>query len=348
MSDFRIDKITNRTGDTGPQIAGISTFTGTSGMAIPSGPTAYRGGRGRGLFSGGYLQGGGDKNVIEMIEIATTGNSTDFGDLTTERRGTGGCCASSTRSVMIGGRDSPVNECVIDYVTISSSGGASDFGELSEGVSNSGQCSSATRGICYAGGRGNPSPTMSSQISYITIATTGDASDFGTATSAIFTPGGAASPTRGLFAGGYTPVELKSIDYITIASTGNALDFGELPVTIRRVAGSSNSTRAIWAGGNRYPSAPHGTADIDYSTIATLGNAIDFGTLANSNAGGAAACASSIRTVINVTTTSSPQHSNVMEYVTIMSTGNSIDFGDLTTANLWGRGGSSDSHGGLS
>ena len=150
MSEFRVDKITNRTGDTGPQICGVSTFSGTSGMQLPVGPTEMRGGRGRGLFSGGYLQGGGDKNVIEMIEIATIGNATDFGDLTTERRGTGGCCASSTRSVMIGGRDSPINECVIDYVTFSSSGGASTFGELANGVSNSGQCSDGTRGICYA------------------------------------------------------------------------------------------------------------------------------------------------------------------------------------------------------
>ena len=347
MSDFRIDKITNRDGSTGTQIAGISTFSGTSGMQLPSGPTEYRGGRGRGLFSGGYLQGGGDKNVIEKIEIATTGHATDFGDLTTERRGTGGCCASSTRSVMIGGRDSPVNETGIDYVIFSSSGGASVFGDLSEGVSNSGQCSDGTRGICYAGARGNPSPATSTQISFITLASTGDASDFGDATSALITPGGAASPTRGLFAGGYNPAELKSIDYITIASKGNGLDFGELPVTIRRTAGSSNSTRAIWAGGNRYPSAPHGTADIEYSTIATLGNALDFGTLTSSNAGGPAACASSTRTVINVTATASPQHSNTMNYITIMTTGNGIDFGELTTNNLWGRGGSSNCHGGL-
>ena len=48
MSEFRVDKITNRTGDTGPQICGVSTFSGTSGMAVPSGPTEYRGGGGRG------------------------------------------------------------------------------------------------------------------------------------------------------------------------------------------------------------------------------------------------------------------------------------------------------------
>ncbi len=39
MSDFRIDKITNRDGSAGTQIAGITTFSGTSGMQLPSGNT---------------------------------------------------------------------------------------------------------------------------------------------------------------------------------------------------------------------------------------------------------------------------------------------------------------------
>ena len=345
MSNLRINNITNKSGDGGTVVAGVSTVRSTGAFVVPVGPTEMRGGRGRGLFSGGYGNPESDQNIIQMIEIATQGNSTDFGDLTTERRGTGGACASSTRSVMIGGRDSPVNECVIDYVTFSSNGGASTFGELAGGVANSGQCSSATRGICYAGSRSNPSPTLSSQISYITLASTGDATDFGTATSVMVCPGGAASPTRGLFAGGYTPVELKSIDYVTIASLGNGLDFGELTITVRRTAGSSNSTRAIWAGGNRYPSSPSGTADIDYSTIATLGNAIDFGTLKSSSAGGPAACASSTRSVINRTASSSEVNS--LEYVTIMTTGNATDFGDLSGIIMWGRAGSSDVHGGL-
>ena len=47
MSEFRIDKITNRDGSAGTHIAGISTFSGTSGMQIPNGPSTYRGGRGR-------------------------------------------------------------------------------------------------------------------------------------------------------------------------------------------------------------------------------------------------------------------------------------------------------------
>ena len=42
MSDFRINKITNRDGSAGTQITGITTFSGTSGIVMPSGNTAYR------------------------------------------------------------------------------------------------------------------------------------------------------------------------------------------------------------------------------------------------------------------------------------------------------------------
>jgi len=42
MSEFRVDKITNRDGSAGTQIAGITTFSGTSGMQLPSGNTNYR------------------------------------------------------------------------------------------------------------------------------------------------------------------------------------------------------------------------------------------------------------------------------------------------------------------
>ena len=58
MSEFIVDKITNREGTSGTQIAGITTFSGTSGMQLPVGPTEFRrqdgGGRGRAIFAGGY------------------------------------------------------------------------------------------------------------------------------------------------------------------------------------------------------------------------------------------------------------------------------------------------------
>ena len=52
MSEFKVNTITNRDGSHGPQICGITTF-GSSGMQLPSGPTEFRNGRGRGIFFGG-------------------------------------------------------------------------------------------------------------------------------------------------------------------------------------------------------------------------------------------------------------------------------------------------------
>ena len=276
MSNLRINNITNKSGDGGTVVAGVSTVRSTGAFVVPVGPTEMRGGRGRGLFSGGYGNPESDQNIIQMIEIATQGNSTDFGDLTTERRGTGGACASSTRSVMIGGRDSPVNECVIDYVTFSSNGGASTFGELAGGVANSGQCSSATRGICYAGSRSNPSPANSSANSYITLASTGYATDFGDLTDNKVRFGVCSSSTRALYggAGGSDTAKTNSITYVTIATTGNTEDFGDRTVGVNNVAATSNSIRGVFIGGLGSPTSEN---HIDYVTIATTGNAVDWG-----------------------------------------------------------------------
>ena len=88
MSEFKVNTITNRDGSYGPQVCGITTF-GSSGMQLPSGPTEMRGGRGRAVIGGGAVP--SDTNVLDKIEIATTGNAIDFGDLTVARRFTQGC-----------------------------------------------------------------------------------------------------------------------------------------------------------------------------------------------------------------------------------------------------------------
>ena len=44
MSEFRIEKITNKSGSAGANISGITTFSGTSGIVLPSGDTHQRGG----------------------------------------------------------------------------------------------------------------------------------------------------------------------------------------------------------------------------------------------------------------------------------------------------------------
>ena len=84
MSDFKVNSITDRSGYCGPVIAGVSTNASSGCMIIPKGPTEFRGGRGRGVFGGGYNP--TINNVLNFVEIATTGNATDFGDLSLSRK----------------------------------------------------------------------------------------------------------------------------------------------------------------------------------------------------------------------------------------------------------------------
>ncbi|MEC8551935.1 MAG: hypothetical protein VXY93_15675, partial [Pseudomonadota bacterium] len=130
MSEFKVNAITNRDGSYGPQVCGITTF-GSSGITLPSGPTEMRGGRGRGVIHGGrdnptyYAD-------MDFIEIATTGNTNEFGNLRSKGQSAYGGTASSTRGLVCGGYESPAGAVVsaIQYYTFSSGGGANDFGDL--------------------------------------------------------------------------------------------------------------------------------------------------------------------------------------------------------------------------
>jgi len=66
-------------------------------------------------------------NIIEYITIASTGNVTDFGDLTLARQ-TMAAGSNGTRGVWGGGRHAAdTDNDVIDYVNIASTGNASDL-----------------------------------------------------------------------------------------------------------------------------------------------------------------------------------------------------------------------------
>ena len=89
-----------------------------------------------------------------------------------------------------------------------------------------------------AGGQ-TPNPNLNS-IEYVTIASTGNGTDFGDLNNAVDYLGSCASATRGVFGGGQTPTKLDVIEYVTIASTGNATDFGNLTVARRVCQGLSD------------------------------------------------------------------------------------------------------------
>ena len=63
------------------------------------------------------------------ITIASTGNSSDFGDLSSASR-FNAATGSSTRAVCAIGSNGSSNVNTLEYVTIASTGNATDFGDL--------------------------------------------------------------------------------------------------------------------------------------------------------------------------------------------------------------------------
>ena len=213
----------------------------TAGNATDFGDllTVYAGGQGtcnsstRGIINP-------EGNTINYITIASTGNAIDFGDKTTSASYVASC-SSSTRGLFGGGTP---DTNVIDYITIASVGNAIDFGDLIAKRYYIASCSNSTRGL-FAGG----SPGVGSNVNiieYVTIATTGNTTDFGDLiTGLTWGSAGAASSTRGLFAGGYVSANINVIQYVTIASTSNSIDFGDLTVSVRFPGSCSNGNGGV-------------------------------------------------------------------------------------------------------
>ena len=223
--------------------------------------------------------------VIEYITIASEGNSIDFGDMY-NGRGTAASFSSSTRGIWAGGRSPGTSQDTIDYVEIATLGDGLDFGDITQIKQWLGGCSSPTRGIIGGGeGSGYTTPSRTSDIEYVTIASKGDAFDFGQLTTQTGNPGGFSNSVRGFFAGG-EPRNWTKIDMITLASKGNAIHFGDLRQGRIVVNGASSQTRGFILGGmNNGPGAYVNL--IESVEIASSGNAIDWGDLTKARWSGA-------------------------------------------------------------
>jgi len=290
----------------------------------------------RGLFAGGYT-GPSVTNEIDYINVDTTGNALDFGNLGTARRGVAGT-GSRSRGILAGGRV-PGDLNTIEFITFASTGNASDFGDLTITSHYGTGLSDGTRGIITA--MENPSWTSnnSNRIDFITIASTGNALDFGDLYTGTRETSGCESKTRGLIFGG-TPAEINVIQYITISTQGNSSDFGDTSTTNSRGSGGGNAVRGLFSLGNN----PSVTATVEYITISTLSNAVDFGDLTEAR-GNADAASSPTRFTVGAGHGSS--RVDTIDYTQIMTTGNFIFFGELVGTDRSQPGGLSNGHGGL-
>ena len=192
-------------------------------------------------------------------------------------------------------------------------------------------------------------------MDFITIATTGDAQDFGDSIGGSYgmnQGGQAGSSTRGLIAGGNSnsaPAEVEKIQFVTFASLGDAQDFGDLvDQNGYSNVGASSGTRALFAGGGNVGSPFVTVNTIQFVTIATTGNAIDFGDLTASRYGGGGLSNSTRGCFTGGVTYPGATRQNIIDFVNIAATGHASDFGDIAVVNVNSVGTMSDSHGGLS
>ena len=252
--------------------------------------------RTRGLFAASDSP---NSNRIDFITISSTGDALDFGDVASGAQRHANGVASQTRALFCGGygnSGSPGDCNIIDHVTIAHKGDTKDFGDLSYSMTNGGSCASSTRGV-VAGGQ---NPGYLNNIDFITISSLGSAIDSGgDLTIARRTLGAASNSTRGIFFGGQNANPNSNagltnrIDYITIASGGDAQDFGDLTFgtnngAINCMHGMASATRVVMPGGTAFPFGTD-VNNIVYVEIATLGDSVDFGTLATRGTSGVSA-----------------------------------------------------------
>ena len=342
MSRLNVGNLFNENEDGAPVVSGISTFSSPHYFVPPSGSTAQRPqnpGEGMIRFNtdSGHLEyytGTHWADVIVNNNNLGGGNNGITTSFSTQGTGTRGLFGGG---YLVSPHPSP-GTCTdqVDYITVETLGNAQDFGNLVDARHVGGQCADRTRAL-YAGGRGPTTPGGSdtANITFTTIASTGNYADSGGDLSAAVGARGTSNSTRGLFGSFVFPYS-DTIEYVTIQSLGNAVDFGNLTEVRGYGMALSSSVRGVFLGGINNPTNL-GTSVIDYVTISTTGNAQDFGDLSDGTAYESGCANSPTRGVIAGGT----GNTDLMEFITIATTGNSQNFGDLDTLQNSGKGGTS-------
>ena len=240
-----------------------------------------------------------------------------------------------------GGGLRPVAVNSIDYINMESAGDAVDFGDLVRKLPVGGSGASRTRGIFFGGySQGQPTWSLDNTIDYVTIASKGNAIDFGDKnTESIWTNQGIASNNTHAFSCGGTtnPSTVNQIVRLTISTTGSVSDFADMTGQGEVSCGSlSTPTRLFMCGGGP-ATAPSTTVyeNIEYITMSTAANGTDFGDLTFQ---GRHFCGASngTRGIIGGGW-AHPTAYSTLQVLSLASKGDAVNFGDLD-CNMSGHG----------
>ena len=285
----------------------------------------------RGMRMGGQTTpGASESNTVEFVDMISSGNTADFGDLSVARK-KGAGAGGFTRVLCLGGQ-TPSNVNTIDFVNPISTGDFSDFGDLRSAgqTTNVSHCNNIK--TISADGSGDADGIVITHM-----ASQGNSSFFQNRTN-IDTQwaSGTGSNTRFLICGKY-PAN-NQIDAMEIATTGTKFDFGNLTSSRWGVGTASNSTRSVFMGGNVTPGT---TNVIDFVTTASAGDATDFGDLTASVYQDSAGASNSKSAIVF------GYQNNTINTINIATTGNATDFGDTLTSTFYQIMGADNGGGGL-
>ena len=238
---------------------GRGGFIGQDGLNAPDSPTGVSG------------TGGNTQVDVSFTAPTDVGGSAITGYRVTDSTGSHGASGSSSPITVTG----LTNDTSYTFNVWA----INAFGYSAPSDSTGSVTPSFQRAVIAGGWNGSENNV----IDYVSITSTGNATDFG---DLVITRrnygGGIGSTTRGVFTGGYNPSvgpDAASMDYITFATTGNAADFGDLSVAGQSLSSTSGgNTRSIFTG-RKPDNSSDGNNVIDYVTIASTGNATDFGDL---------------------------------------------------------------------
>ena len=223
------------------------------------------------------------------------------------------------------------HKTTIDYITTASTGDASDFGDLRTqthmGSRDLGGANNLTYGTYFGGYKGS-SGGATTNIEYVSIASTGNTQAWGELNTSGYECGGGSNESRGLRFGGNGPSNV--IEYWAWSSTGDASDFCNLTGTAPSIThnAAASATRVVAAGGTSYRD------EIEYITADTTGDASDFGDLIK-GLYKLSACSDGTRSEFVGGIESAASYPgrisvDIIQYITVASTGNATDQGNLT------------------
>ena len=228
------------------------------------------------LFTGGTS----NLNNISYVTAATLNQCGGFSDMTRNNFGTANT-SNGVRGIIAGGAYPPNDVGQgwdgIEYVTIDPAAHAVNFGDLAQSREHGSAVSDGT----YAGICGGQAPAVLNNIDRITIATTGNATDFGDLTFGRRYLGGHGIASKCTTAGGENSTGYGDhIEEFTLDTNQNASNYGDLTVARQSHGVTGNKDYGVAVGGVTAGDGGGTTYDvIDRWSMSSSGNATDHGDL---------------------------------------------------------------------